>query len=90
MYSEDEKNIVRKLTDTVLWRGLQWFGVLTLLSLAVNGFTGYFKIGFDDTDGEARSGMGVRIDNLTKCQYLYTPEGGLTPRLKIDGSQICK
>jgi len=43
----------------------------------------------DSTDGEYRSGMEIRIDYLTGCEYLATGGGGLTPRLRDDGSQIC-
>lgn len=40
----------------------------------------------DDTDPPGgRSGMSVKIDCGAGLQYLSTPEGGLTPRLTLDG-----
>jgi hypothetical protein len=31
----------------------------------------------------------VLIDPVTKCEYVRIPRGGVTPRLKPDGTQIC-
>jgi hypothetical protein len=90
MYGDTEKKVVRKITDTIIWRGFYWFGAVVLLSGAINLATEYFRYGFDDTDGEQRSGMGVLTDARTNCQYLYTPSGGLTPRMSRDGTQICE
>lgn len=46
---------------------------------------------YDNTDnGKERSGLTIRTDNLTGCQYLSTPSGGLTPRMDQSGTyQIC-
>lgn len=47
----------------------------------------------DDSDpaGTARSGMLIRTDNLTGCQYLRAGSGGLTPRVDGAGRHIgCK
>jgi nitrogen fixation-related uncharacterized protein len=49
--------------------------------------------GYDDTDNavtEERSGLAIRIDHRTKCQYLVTWLGGITPRMGADGKQVCK
>jgi len=48
----------------------------------------------DDTDPpDGRSGMGLRIDHRTGCQYLTTPgllgEAAITPRLDSAGRHIC-
>lgn len=45
----------------------------------------------DSTDAPTgpRSGMAVRVDALTGCQYLADVRGGLTPRLGPDGRQLC-
>lgn len=48
-----------------------------------------FKIGFDSTDGESRSGMKIYIDNMTGCEYLGSQTGGLTPRLDKNSNHIC-
>lgn len=45
----------------------------------------------DDTDTGTRSNMAIKIDHQTKCQYLSTAEGGLTPRLNTLGEHYgCK
>ena len=45
----------------------------------------------DDTDPtEGRSGLALHTDNLTGCQYLAKPFGGITPRLDAQGKHICK
>lgn len=49
----------------------------------------FFEIGWDSTDGKARSGLGLHTDNLTGCQYLSSPYGGLTPRVDKDSTHIC-
>jgi hypothetical protein len=44
----------------------------------------------DDTDpGQwgSRSGMALKTDSLTGCQYLVSA-GGITPRLKADGRHM--
>lgn len=44
----------------------------------------FFSVGRDDTDPPAaRSGLTIRIDHLTGCQYL--DRDGLTPRIAADG-----
>lgn len=59
--------------------------MLVLLALLCAG------CGRDNSDPPGgRSGMKVKIDNLTGCEYLRTYEGGLTPRLDADGKQICR
>lgn len=43
---------------------------------------------YDDTDnGNQRSGLEVRTDHLTGCQYLVADRGGLTPRMAADGKK---
>jgi hypothetical protein len=45
----------------------------------------------DDTDTEdgPRSGVNLRTDHGTGCQYLADPMGGITPRLDASGEHIC-
>lgn len=33
--------------------------------------------------------VSVSRDPATGCQYLVTPAGGITPRLGVDGRQVC-
>lgn len=46
----------------------------------------------DDTDpAGGRSGMHLRTDALTGCQYLSEPRGGITPRVDRSGRHMgCK
>ena len=67
-------------------KDLFWIVVLMVfLNLTYN----FFKIGWDSTDGESRSGLGLHTDNLTGCQYLSSPRGGLVPRFDNAGKHIC-
>jgi hypothetical protein len=46
----------------------------------------------DDSDAGSwgrRSGVAVRTDSMTGCQYLEGGRGGLTPRLDEAGRHIC-
>lgn len=67
-------------------KDLFWIVVLGFfLTLVLN----FFKVGWDSTDGESRSGLGLHTDNLTGCQYLSSLRGGLVPRFDKDGTHIC-
>lgn len=46
----------------------------------------------DDSDRShsVRSGLGVKTDHMTGCQYLVTKWGGITPRLDGAGRQVCR
>lgn len=37
----------------------------------------------------AGNSVTATVDAETGCQYLTTPAGGITPRLGVDGRQIC-
>lgn len=68
-------------------RDIIWFiACVWLLSLAANAF----EWGFDSTDGDSRSGLGLYTDNLTGCQYLSAGGFGITPRLDKAGRHICE
>jgi len=44
---------------------------------------------YDNTDPPgARSGMGLRTDNLTGCQYLTNPSGGIVARVDGRGRHV--
>ena len=60
--------------------------VILLLQLA----WAVLPVGRDDTDGESRSGLNLRTDARTGCQYLESMGGGLTPRLDRNGRHICE
>lgn len=63
---------------------MRWWQYAILVTL---GFILFSKMApYDDTDPPGgRSGMGLRTDNLTGCQYLMSPSGNLTPRMADDG-----
>ncbi len=70
-------------------------GLLTIFASAMimvdRGLYDVFHLGADDTDGPGqRSGLGLRLDAGTGCQWLESRFGGLAPRLGPDGRQICK
>lgn len=48
-----------------------------------------YAMGGDSTDGAQRSNMKLHTDAMTGCQYLSVSGGGITPRLGLDGKQIC-
>lgn len=60
-----------------------------LIVAAMNLAWRYLPIGRDDTDGITRSGVSIHVDNLTGCEYLGGPNGGVTPRLDAAGKHIC-
>lgn len=68
-------------------KDLTWIIVITFALALLRGI---FDIGTDDSDYSSfyRSGVAVRIDALTGCQYLEGNNGGLTPRLDYSGKQI--
>ena len=48
---------------------------------------------WDDTDDRSagiHSEMRLRTDHMTRCQYLESSNGALTPRLGADGKQVCR
>jgi len=51
-----------------------------------------FQNEYDSTDnGEIRSGLVLKTDHLTGCQYLSSGLfGNITPRLNAYGKQICE
>ena len=69
-----------------------WGAVIYLI---IHAITIYFvnkslpKDSTDSTDSiNSRSGMNILIDNKTKCEYLSTRAGSLTPRLSANGIQL--
>lgn len=70
------------------WRHLVIFIILIqVLQIAAN----QLRLGFDDTDDHdrgIRSGMVLRTDHGTGCQYLGRAFAELTPRLDGDGNHV--
>lgn len=70
---------------------LQVIAFLVITSWIINAS----PLGRDDSDKQgwfvARSGVKIVTDELSGCQYLSTSNGGITPRLNLDGSIVgCK
>jgi hypothetical protein len=90
-------DLVKKLETLIgngvsrgLW-GVAWtvFWIWLIVFLIEFGLFKAFDYRKDSTDGDYRSGLEIRVDNLTGCEYLES-RNGLTPRLDLDGRQICK
>ena len=62
------------------------------LALVLQSVWYYSNIGRDETDGPGkhRSGLILRVDAGTGCQYLVNPKGGIIARADNTGKQICK
>lgn len=58
-------------------------------ALLIGFIYNYSSMGRDTTDGDSRSGLGLYVDELTRCQYLSAGGKGITPRLDADGQHIC-
>jgi len=74
-------------------KGCAWFAMWLYFSIALIGQLARFipKDGKDDTDPpHDRSGLLLRTDALTGCQYVAVPFSGMSPRLDKNGKQVCK
>lgn len=72
-----------------------WLAGWAVAILVLGWVMSCLPTGRDDTDEPGwfgkRSGVEPVIDHRTGCQYLRTRDGGITPRLDVDGRQIgCK
>lgn len=76
-----------KRAAAIITRGLigaiRWFAIYVVLAGLVIAVANYF------VKGDSRSDMRLHTDALTGCQYLSAPDGGITPRLSANGTQIC-
>ena len=62
------------------WWALSWYTVASIIIGLIN----LSSLGRDDSDPDRygdRSGLRVRTDSLTGCQYLESSKGNLIPRL---------
>ncbi|USD59051.1 hypothetical protein J4N45_10965 [Vibrio sp. SCSIO 43140] len=78
-----------------VWMSLWKRVVFTLICIAIIGYVANsFGLGFDETDNieeGTRSQLTVRTDYKSGCQYLSYRDGGLTPRLDVNGQHMgCK
>lgn len=88
MTPKEVEKIGKQLTEGAITAIGKW-AIIALL-----GFTAWQWVSppaRDATDppSGARSGMRLRTDSGTGCQYLETRAGALSPRLGPDGKQVC-
>lgn len=69
-----------KLLPIIWWLVIAYFVVALIGSCSQRDAT-------DRADGE-RSGLGLRTDHGTGCQYLVAPFGGITPRVDSQGRHV--
>ena len=86
-------HIKAKIFWKEFWNQLHIILIVTIMvAFIINALMPWF--GFnktDSTDSEehGRSGLSLHIDNLTKCHYLSTKDGGLYPRMDKNNTHIC-
>lgn len=73
--------------------GLGFIGAISVgaaVLLAGQVIANTLSLGTDDSDlsGWRRSGLVIHTDYKTGLQYLRAPDGGLTPRLTVDGRHM--
>lgn len=61
-----------------------------LISFVLMYGLSYIFTPYDTTDPVegGRSGLSVKTDHLTKCQYLVNSSGGMTARIDLDGQHM--
>jgi len=87
------EELIANGVDQGIWKVILFtMGVWIALLLLDYSLFRVFQLGADSTDSEtARSGMVIKTDNKTGCEYLATRDGGLTPRVDYQGYQLgCK
>lgn len=68
------------------WSTVGWWVVIAYFVVSAIGSCSP-RDATDNPSGE-RSGMGLRTDHGTGCQYLVTPFGGITPRVDAHGRHV--
>lgn len=88
MTPKEVEKIGKQLTEGALWAVGKW-ALIALVGTAM--YQGWYPPARDATDPPSgpRSGVRLRTDSGTGCQYLETKGGGLSPRLGADGKQVC-
>lgn len=89
--NKDFEEIGRSLTSGALIEIGKWFIIATLVVVTFRWADDRWQItDRDSSDGRSgKSGMIVRTDAFSGCQYLETKDGSITPRMGVDGKQIC-
>lgn len=66
---------------------IEWLVILWVIGFLL----AIFFVPYDDTDdieNRERSGLGLKTDNKTGCQYLTNGWSGITPRLDREGNHV--
>lgn len=88
MNSDQKTAYLRKFTEEACYLGKVPFVVWVLLLLFVLSWLQPYD-DTDDAQNKIRSGMVVKTDHRTGCQYLESGFiGGLTPRVDVSGQHI--
>lgn len=61
--------------------------LLTVVIALIISLTDYGRDSSDEKDGK-RSGLKIRTDYLTMCQYFETSKGGIIARTDKDGNHV--
>lgn len=80
--------ITEGIKGAIKWFAALYFLGIVLLAVGIVAFNHLSPRDSSDTETE-RSGMTVRTDALTGCQYLESSKGFLTPRLDGDNMPVC-
>ncbi|SPW34041.1 Uncharacterised protein [Edwardsiella tarda] len=90
---EDLANAIMAGLVVAARRGVKRFSRACTIVLVLIIFIPWlaFKMGWtvDSTDGTSPSGLKPYTDALTGCQYLSAGGNGITPRMDVNGHQIC-
>ncbi len=74
--------VYKQIRKDVCW----FFFWMIVIQIVISSF-GFFT---DSTDGIKRSGMNLRKDYETGCEYLESTGGYLIPRVDKDYKHICR
>jgi len=84
---KNNDNALEKAIGTGVFAGLINYGALIGALYLVFGFIHEYFADKDSTDpADGRSGLVIKIDYKTGCEYLSTGHGGLHPRMDQDGT----
>ena len=85
------QDFVKTVTNQVLSTLNTWVAVALVVFFIISWVDRNWLYSPEDTTDSMtkHSGMGLHQDALTGCFYLSTRGGGLTPRLKVDGTHMC-
>jgi hypothetical protein len=88
------KELSEAVKDGVIdagWVAVAVYGAVIAVALVLTLLANTFDWNVDSTDidGWNRSGLTLRTDHGTGCQYLVTKSGGVTPRIDSRGNPMC-